>query len=497
FWGEDCLQEFDGMFAFAIWDEEAKTLFCARDRFGEKPFYYSYVSGQQFIFASEMKAIFAAGVEQDVNQEMLFRYLAHDVVENPAAKKETFYSNVSKLEAGHSLTIHLGEEPVIKKYWFINPTIDYSIGFDEAKSRFRALFLTSIERRLRSDVPVGSSLSGGLDSSAVVLAIDLLKKEGQTQKTFSARFNDKEFDEGRYIEMVVNSKQGIQPYFTWPDQEQLYNSIQQIFYHQEEPFGSSSIYAQWEVMKLAKQNNVTVLLDGQGADETLAGYIHYFDPFFKECYLKDKKEWKLEYTAFKDLHEKEITFDPSFFLSAKFPQVYSTLGKLKRKVTVPAYANDFESSFVDEYKVSLPFEQNRNNLNNTLKFDCEKYGLEKLLRYSDRNAMAFSREVRLPFLSHELVNFLFTLPSAFKINRGWTKRIMRESLSDILPEEIEKRVDKLGFQPPQQKWLQQKGWKNLLEDANLNLKKMRILKSNSNFRNWRVLMASQLLNTKW
>lgn len=303
--GEECLNDLDGMFAFAIWDEKKETLFCARDRFGEKPFYYA-VHDNVLYFASEMKALWAAGVPRRNNNRMLFNFIAYGYTFNFNDTSETFFEGIWKLKAAHHFTVtpqRLSPEP--KRYWDIEiDRTDEQITEESAVETFRQLFSESLTRRLRSDVPVGSSLSGGLDSSLVVCLIDEINRDKKIdQNTFSARFPGFAEDEGKYMEMVINHTR-VTPHFVFPDVNGMLLDLDTLFRHQEEPFGSASIYAQFCVMRLAKETNITVLLDGQGADEILAGYHFYFPDFFRELKAKDKSTWKREKRAYKNLHAK-------------------------------------------------------------------------------------------------------------------------------------------------------------------------------------------------
>jgi asparagine synthase (glutamine-hydrolysing) len=300
---EKCLADLDGMFAFAIWDDVEKKLFCARDRFGEKPFYFAF-HNDSFYFASEMKALWKAGVPRNVDERMLFNFLRDGYVYNPHDLSETFFRGITKLKAAHFFYISPEDKAVRQeRYWDLDPeAIDDSITQEQACARFRELFDTSVERRLRADVPVGSSLSGGLDSTLIVCTIDKLRSgSGKRQATFSARFPGFAKDEGRYMELVIG-RTNVEPHFVTPDDEGLAEELETLFHHQEEPFGSASIYAQYCVMRLAKQNNVTVLMDGQGADELLAGYHGYFQDFHRELKIHGNGEWKAERAAYREKH---------------------------------------------------------------------------------------------------------------------------------------------------------------------------------------------------
>jgi asparagine synthase (glutamine-hydrolysing) len=515
--GEKCLQKLDGMFAFAIWDNSEKTLFCARDRFGEKPFYYHYQASKKFLFASEMKAIFTQGVDKGINNEMLYNFIQSSFyITSPTDRSLTFYNSIKKLPPGHFLKLNKDLELKISQYWSLDKTeIDPSISFEQAKEKYVDLFYSSIKRRLRSDVPVGSSLSGGLDSSSIVCAINDLNKEKKIkQNTFSARFANFHRDEGNYIQKVID-KTNVEPFFTWPDEEGFLRDFDKLCYHQEEPFPSASIYAQYCVMQKAKEEGVTVLLDGQGADEILGGYEYYFDFYLRSLYLSDPSEYKKQLHEFRNLHkhiqfpdltEVPVAVKPIIkerSLTDKVKDVirpaYKMInpGKYKRimeRIPVPGF---FDKEFTAQFhkNISYDFLYHGTDLNGYLKYSVTTNNLEDLLRFCDRNSMAHSREVRLPFLNHELVEFLFTLPDSYKLHNGWSKYIMRETMKTILPDEITWRVDKIGYEPPQKKWLAAQKVVDSTNDAIQLLKSKHIIDKNAiieEHHKWPVLMSAYL-----
>ncbi len=291
FWKEKCLQQFDGMFAFAIWDEKEEKLFAARDRFGEKPFYY-YEDEGNFIFASEMKALWAVGVEKKTDNKMLLNYITLGHVQNCIDKEQTFYEDIYSLPPSHYLKF----DPAAKqpsrttRYWSINKEIRKEMSAGDAADKFNELFTTSVKRRLRSDVPVGTSLSGGLDSSSIAYTINSLQQAAHSHKTlqsFSAVFPGFEHDESSYIQSVVSGLH-IMNKQTNPSAIDLVQQFEKLCYQQEEPFQSSGIFAQYQVFELAKHNGVKVLLDGQGADETLAGYPKYIHWYLQEVLSRNR-----------------------------------------------------------------------------------------------------------------------------------------------------------------------------------------------------------------
>lgn len=479
---EECLKRLDGMFAFAIYDKEEDTLFCARDRFGEKPFFYHYEEGKAFFFASEMKALWAAGVPRDINHRLLYQYMQFGYVQNPNDASETFFTNIVRLKAAHYLKIAVSECVIThqKQYWSLGEVRTRKISEEQATEGFRHLLRQSVERRLRSDVPVGSSLSGGLDSSLIVMLIDAIKGKNQVQKTFSARFPGYNRDEGCYMQKVID-RCHVDAFFTFPNENKIVEDIEKLFHHQEEPFGSASIYAQYEVMKLARENGVTVLLDGQGADEILAGYHAYFNTFFKEVKSTNPELHRHERNGYLELHKTnavngiaEAGLKSSFMKSRMYSQLKTAYQSVNQQLS-PFWHKDFlQSGATGNLLVNADF----NSLNQHLEWNTTSYGLEQLLRYADRNSMAHSLEVRLPYLSHELVEFVFSLDASFKIKQGWTKWLMRKAYDGFLPPEICWRKDKIGYEPPHQKWLSQPNVKERIQESKKHLVEERVLHPN-------------------
>lgn len=450
---ETCLHDLDGMFAFAIFDRLTRHIFCARDRFGEKPFYYTNFEGTVF-FASEMKALWTAGIPKTPSKQRVFDYLAFDRMESFENPESTFFENIFQLKPAHYFVIDLNNKQFGEQvnYWKVNLSKKSNLSFKEAQSDFKRLLTQSIERRLRSDVPVGSSLSGGLDSSSIVSLISRMKSEGQSQHTFSARFPNFKKDEGVYIDLM-NRQTGSIPHEISCTEELLNEVLPHLFRIHEEPFGSTSIAAQFKVMELAKQTGITVLMDGQGADEYLAGYSSFYLNYAAEL----RKSSRSAMTKFKNSYQthfgSQLVTGRTFWIDAKYPDLRDFIRKLKNKTQKPAYYKQFSVEFLNSVEIGKYKTGFKNTLNEALVDSLTKSSLQTLLRYADRNAMANSREVRLPFLSHELVEFVFSLPSSYKIHEIWTKAILRFSMSDLLPSEIAWRKEKVGFEPPNYKFV--------------------------------------------
>lgn len=494
-WGIECLQQFDGMFAFAIYDNQSNELFCARDRFGEKPFYYCEWD-IFFAFSSEMKSLWAANVDTTPDDYSIYLFINMNLHEDPNDKSRTFYRNIKSLKPAHYIKFKIGEKISQKQYWQLKYNIKTNdLSFEEACSKFRQLLEISILRRLRSDVPVGTSLSGGIDSSSIVLLVNNLQNKNHIQKSFSARFDDKILDEGYYMNKVIESSQ-IEHYETWPSVEGYIENFEKIMYHQEEPFGGASIYAQWEVFRLANEHNTKVLLDGQGADEILSGYIHFFLPFFREIYKK-KGHATLQkvYNQYlkNNIIEKPIDINLQFKIKTLYPFISEFLLNSKRHLIGMGKVPEIHPALHNAYKKQdSPFVPHH-DLNTALYYFTVVSGLTKLLRFADRNSMAHSIEVRLPYLYHELVEFVFALPSDYKIRNGWTKALLRYSLADVIPSEIIWRKNKIGFAPPQNKWEKNKKFIEYAQSFKEIAVKNKYISEKSAI-NWKVLAIGAFLH---
>jgi len=425
--GSGCLKHLDGMFAFAIYDNIQNKIFCARDRFGEKPFYY-YLDGNFFAFASEMKALWAIGISKKINNTKLNLFLEKGQTYSQDNPDGTFYDNVKVLQHSHFIELDLHTYFKEERYWDIDITNQYEGSFENALNTYSFLFDDSVKKRLRADVPIGSSLSGGLDSSSIVKSISKQISNKSWQYTYSAKFPGFIKDEGAYADMVVSHLKNIKGISIFPKYENFEKDIAKIIYFQEEPIGSTSIYAQWEVYKRAAMD-VKVLIDGQGADEILAGYKPIYSEYFNQLFWHNRKKYIYELKEYNRLHiEKQEGYKENESIRMK-------LGRIRRKIN----------------NNNIPY--SNNHVNEILYNYTMNGNLQTLLRYADRNSMAHSIEVRLPFLSHKLVEFCFSLPIEYKLNMGWTKYILRMSIDNFLPKEIVWRKDKIGFEPPQKEWL--------------------------------------------
>ncbi|HRQ49959.1 MAG TPA: asparagine synthase (glutamine-hydrolyzing), partial [Agriterribacter sp.] len=323
---ENCLQYFDGMFAFAIWDAATQTLFAARDRFGEKPFFYFFdEAGSTFLFASEMKALWAAGIAKNVDEEALLNYIGLGLTQFPVERHRTFYKKIYALMPAHYMQWQVKHRQITaSRYWDIDKDNMHPRNEKEAVEIFRSLFFTAVKRRLRSDVPIGTSLSGGLDSASIAGAIHHLLPGDKEYKSFSAVFPGYEKDELPYMQEVVAAF-GLNHFTVAPTHSCFMDALEKLCYHHEQPVGSSSVFTQYAVCGLAKQHGVTVLLDGQGADETIGGYPKYIHWWLQELLRRGKMtQWSRER---KSLADHNIAFEWGYknYIAAYMPGLTSLL----------------------------------------------------------------------------------------------------------------------------------------------------------------------------
>jgi len=434
-WGEECLEKFNGDWAFAIYDSVEKKVFAGRDRYGIKPFYY-YHDKNRFIFSSEIKAILPfINVEQ--NDSLIYDYL---VFKRTDHTKDTFFSKVYKLGHGESL-VYKGGVLGINRWYNLRDRVKKVER--PSLARFRELLKNSIRIRLRSDVPVGVSLSGGIDSSAItsVVAEDL---ERTDINTFSAVYGkDSGADESEFIDSYRDKLQNM--HYTMPDSDSFLGDMEDFVYAQGEPVSTIGPYAQFKVMELAK-GKVKVTLDGQGADEQLAGYHYFISTYFIELFKK-KKGYQLVKEIFAYLFKQKSLF------AFKYLTYYILSNKLKNYANKKT-TNFIKPEFMNMWKGNSEVREkllNPKDLNELL-IDHFEFKLEHLLKWDDLNAMYFSIESRVPFLDHNLVEYSLGLDSAWKIRNAETKFILRESVKDILPNKIYSRKDKKGFSTPSDDW---------------------------------------------
>lgn len=470
---EACFNMLDGMFALAIWDSQEKELIAARDRFGEKPFYFHH-NEKHFYFASEMKALWAIGIDKTVSLARLGDFLAFGQLDNPVDRYSSFYEKIYALPPAYFLKISPSSMDITtQSYWQLNIT-GQSIKPGDAIEKLNELISTSVARRLRSDVAVGSSLSGGLDSSTIAALIHENKNFAKGLKTFTAVFPGFEKDESHFAKAVAE-KFEFDNFTVTPTADELIENFEKLLWHQEEPFSSSSIFIQYKVYELAKKYKIPVLLDGQGADEIFAGYHKYIHWYLQELLANGKfQSFQSEQKAFRK-NGIDFTFGPKNIAAAYFPRAAAKIleqQEFSKHKQHPFLTKEFVAEHATRNAIYKPVVK---SLSDILHFNVTKLGLPELLRYADRNSMAHGVEVRLPFLNKDLVEFLFSLPSNLKIHNGELKYILRQLMTEKLPTQVVKRKDKVGFEPPQLQWMNSNRMKEFVFAARQKLVAEKIL----------------------
>lgn len=447
-WGEDCLHRFNGMWAFVIYDRKKKNVFAARDRYGVKPLYYLY-SNDYFAFSSEIPPLLSLlNHRPKPDYQSIFDYLVFNRTDQT---ERTFFEEVKKLQHGQKIILD-GQRLSIKKWYDLRKQVSIIEGFKNPVE-FRELFSSAVGLRLRSDVPVGVCLSGGLDSSSIisVLIHDYKKND---LNTFSAVYKKGQYgDETEFIKEYKSLLKNM--FFITPDAKTLENDVSKFVKAHGEPIPDTSPYAQYKVMELAK-DHVVVTLDGQGADEELAGYHYFFGFFFKDL-LKQGRGKKLSAEMFYYLSKHHSFFGIKSFLYFLLPERIRTIARVREK----GYVN---KDFVYEYKDNNAVASNiygSKSLHDAL-LDHFEYKLEHLLKWEDRNSMKFSIEARVPFLDYRLVEKTLATSDKFLINDGMTKYLLRESMKGTLAEKIRLRRDKIGFATPQDEWFRTKAWQEII-----------------------------------
>lgn len=450
-WGKDSVLRFKGMFSFCILDKKSQQLLLARDFFGIKPLYYS-VHEQGFTFGSEIKSLLNVPfVSTNIQPQLFFDYLAYGMTDH---KPETMLEAIKEIPPAHYLTYSLKEHTFdLHQYWSIPTQTTFKGSIEEAAAKFRALFLNSIDLHLRSDVPLGAALSGGIDSSAIASSIKYLNPDVDL-KTFSYIADDEKINEKRYAELV-EKQYDCTPNHIYLNDEDLLADIENLVWYQDLPFASTSIYAQSMIFKRAAEKGIKVMLDGQGADEYMAGY-----PGFSSARVASLMKQKMYYKAF---HEAKMSqFYSQYrlcieaFVRFILPTNISTrIRQLSSDYQVfPAW---IQNKWIDRHHLEPTLKETHVEGKEVLKSYLQqsiKQALPVLLRYEDRNSMRFSIESRVPFLLPELIEFVLSLPEEMILFEGQTKYIFRKAMQGIVPDEILNRQDKIGFKTTQENWMQ-------------------------------------------
>lgn len=448
YWGKDCLKKIVGMFAFVIFDRQLNKIIVVRDPFGIKPLYYVR-DQQRLLFASEIKTLLAFLPKNKINPERLFFYLRSGMSDFGA---ETFFSGIKQLQSGHYFEMDLTnfDDIVSQPYWQPTLTINRHITFNQAAEKLRTLFLTNLSLHLRSDVPVAATLSGGIDSSAIVMGIRHLFPNKDIH-TFSYVADESNLNEEKWID-AVNVQAKTISHKVFADPTQLITDLEYLIGIQDEPFGSTSIYAQKQVYQAASKASIKVMLDGQGADEMLGGYTFYVAARFASLLKQYKFREALQLLWRTSNPTKNILLRSFHYLLPAIIQ------KSLRQFTTLKYFPDWlNMTWFSQHEINyLPIKQKygKDVLQEELLYSLMHSSLPMLLRYEDRNSMAYSIESRVPFLTTELVDFIFSLPEDFVISKdGVSKAIFRQAMQGIVPQVILDRRDKIGFATPEKNWL--------------------------------------------
>jgi len=458
-WGVDCVRRLNGIWAFALWDAERQRLLLARDRFGIKPLYYA-VHGTTFAFASELKALLAMPeISREPEPAAVRDYLVDGIVDH---SDQTSYRGIARVPAAHVIEVSPRGEISRTRYW--GPpglTTEASFGAqptdEEYVEEFRELLIDAVALQLRADVPMGMCLSGGVDSSSITCIATALRngelsrgrlghaeRDAAPHFAFFAEFRDAGIDERPHVDTVVD-RTGIDLRITAPDANDFADALESVVAHQDEPFGSASVVAQYYVMRLAREAGVKVVLDGQGADEILAGYLPFIGPRLGG--------------ALRALHLGGV----AAYLRRKprlIPSTlrYALLGPRRRTSWLGGGSDD---SWLGEglHKSGTlwiqPEQVEGTVLAQALWYQITTAGLTSLLRYLDRNSMAFGIEARVPFLDHRLVELSLRMPDRLKVENGRRKVALLRAMEGIVPQSILDRQDKVAFAPPQGRWLSQ------------------------------------------
>jgi asparagine synthase (glutamine-hydrolysing) len=491
-WDIKFTEKLNGMWAFVIYDKRKNLLFGCRDRFGVKPLYY-YYSEQFLAFASEQKALLALPVEKDLNNKAVFDYLIYGKVE---VGESGFYSHIKELLPSHYFTFNLNSKQFqTGKYYnlsFNNTYTPFNLKkSEEYVDRIKEKVFRSVELRLRSDVPVGFCLSGGIDSSSIIGTAHEINRSQNLQQlkgnlhAFTATHGNHDCDESKWAAQVVD-KYNMNWHKAECSSAELFSELETMIYYQDSPLFSTSTYAQNSVMKLAKQHGITILLDGQGGDELFAGYI----PFYISFYFELMKKFRLGRLGSEWFNLNNSPLNNSILFKSLFKVILNNVlpetvkrNLYKRLHPESAYiSGDLFTLQISE--ISLAPDYSSKSMNQWLHNFFTQYYLKNLLRWEDRCSMQYSIESRTPFADDkDLIEFVFSVPASYKIHQGWSKYLLRNAMKDVLPQSIFQRTDKLGFATPQANWL-----------MNENLKMKKHIQELASYDTDNIVNTNQLLN---
>jgi asparagine synthase (glutamine-hydrolysing) len=444
-WGPDCVTRFNGMWAFAILDKKRNQIFCSRDRFGIKPFHYTETP-DYFAFGSEIRQLLPFCHRRRASTGLITDFLLTSICDHTS---ETFFERIKKLPASHNLFYDLDSQKfTVSRYYNIQHRGELAnAGPDEAVAAFGSVLNSAVDLRLRSDVPVGTCLSGGLDSSSVasLASAQYQIDSGRSFAAITAVSEQTSNDESAFASMVATSG-GMEWYTVKPTYRDFLDALPSVVKAQEEPFGGPSIIMQYFVMKTARSHEIPVLLDGQGGDETLLGYTKYYASYLLTILREQGVAAFLRARALAGRNNAGMSWLNSakyLLASLSAPLRHGFYAWRQRYLesipSVPRHLVDFSRASWDCFALQV--------------LEISSTNLPALLRYEDRNSMAHSIEARLPFLDYRAVETALSLPGNVKIRDGWSKWVLREFMKGRMPNAVTWRKDKLGFEAPEKIWL--------------------------------------------
>lgn len=448
-WGPACLDRFVGMFALAIWDSQKKELFCARDRLGIKPFYYSLLR-DNFIFSSEIKGILAAGVRPEMNEAVVYDYLARDFYEH---REESFFKGIMKLAPGHRMTWTEGRLTSPRRYWSLQEDAGrLTVEADPAgrEERLMALAGDAVRSHLISDVPVGVALSGGLDSATLLALLDKSHPDPTRVEAFSFSFSDPAYSERPFVEAMAKHT-GRRAHFVEVSPGSFAETAERFALEQEEPFAGAPISAYSLCYQMARKNGFIVMMDGSGVDEGLAGYGRFLPAFWADLFAAGEwHELEKEFGVSGIQTEEQRQRALQQMSAAALPHSDTGVGQ---DLTVSVRPDCLTEEFQSTARAELPeFERPfTDHLRNLMYRELRYTKLPRALRFRDRLSMAVGTELRPPFLDHRLLAYEFALPREDRVHRGVSKAILRRAAARLLPDAV-RMASKRSVQTPQREW---------------------------------------------
>jgi asparagine synthase (glutamine-hydrolysing) len=455
-WGADCLQRLNGMWAFVIYDRRREIVFGSRDRFGVKPLFMYHDDGRT-ICASEIKAIRASNLyEPQINWSLASEYLLQNKLSEPGPQMDTLYKSVTEVPAGFAFELGASNPVRFWQYWDSN-TAQVNCKRQDAVEEFAQLFEDSVKLRMRSDVPVGVCLSGGLDSTSIICHMAKILGEDRTLPLRAFSYMSAEFDESEQIEATIRQTDAVLHRLD-TEPASMWDKLGEILHFHDEPVHSLTVLVSYELYRLARDNGVKVILNGQGADETLAGYPSYFYNYWYSLFWSGRIPTLLRQMnvciAAHDMDSRAV-YGKATSLLLKSPlrrsSSYRQLSNWKQR---SALEQDdwFSKDLIDQYPKAPPIYEPQ-YLDDTLRRSVTQSPLPLYLRVEDRNSMAHSVETRLPFLDYRLVTLALSLPDDLKMRGPWNKHMLREAMSGRIPDCVTRRKDKMGFPVPERDWI--------------------------------------------